>query len=197
MFTEFQIELLEDFGDPVVFFKCFYVSEDSRTYFSTVYAHFFRFMVNNYPDEANYISKIRQSLVGYGTKEDQVVAILQEENFPLEKYAFAYWEAQMDVVEAEIERQKSWILINQKTDNALQKHAAAVVERLKPKFTPIKQSQLYDELEQAVASFFVDKFPEIINTDAEEIITFKKILSKYIQNLGLDMVNHIHKIRNL
>lgn len=195
MFTDFEIELMEDFSDPVVFLKCFYVTNESSTHLSLIFSHFRKFMLQNYPIEEAYIDKIRLGISGYGTKEDIIVATLQSENFPFEKYITAYWESHFDWVEAEIERKKNTYLTNIQEDNKLQKQAAKIVENLKP-HNPVKQSELLDELEQAVVTHLVEKFPELLNADAATILEFKNILSKHIPNLGMSMVNHINKIRN-
>jgi hypothetical protein len=183
-----------DLGDPFVSFRIEAKNEDGHAYLITSLHPFRSFLKINYPNEAQYITDIRNSMTGYGPKEDKVLAKMEEENFPLEKFVIAYFDARPNMIRTEMDREKAY-----KADptiaQKLQEKSKSIFANMPLDFQFIAQGVMFDQLEQKISGHLVDQYPEILNGKPEDIIEFRDILLTHIPKLGSAVIDLVEKIR--
>ena len=192
-FRNFRITTKPVFGETTVSLWIDHVIEDEDLSLYILYDDFINFMKQHFPEEYQYINTIRTQMGGYGTKEYKVISQLESEEFPLEKFVIKYWEINEDKL-------KYWIDFYEKLfdDPELMKKIvdkSTALQHFHNTFPSISNSEVLDEFEQHISKFWTEKYPEIIETDADDIRKFSEILSKYTLNFGMDMINHVLYIR--
>ena len=194
-YTNFEITVENLFGDNLVSFEITAHQEDKSGRFSVFFHSFIPFLKKQYPEQGKYIQQIRKSLGGYGPKEDEVLAVLEEEDFDFEQYVILYIEKNQHV-EAEIARQTNLRNTPETEEEKADFRAFfSKFEALIPK-NPINKSKFLDTLEQVVLAHLIDNYPELTNAEPEDIKKLNIILGEYIPKLGYDLIDHIEDIRN-
>ena len=193
-YKNFYVEINRDLGDAHVILHIEYQSEEDVIPFFLTYHEFMKYMEQYFPDEYQYINTIRSQMGGYGTKEDKVIEQLEAEQFPLKKYLSHYWETHTDKF-----NEWSNFIKNLKSDPQAAEKVAQMGNKLRDLVTSapsIPNSEVLDEFERHVSKFWTEKYPEILQADADDIRLYSEILSKYILNFGMDMINHVLYIRD-
>lgn len=194
-YTNFEITVENLFGDNLVSFEITAHQEGKSGRFCVFFHTLVPFLKKHYPEQGKYIQQIRKSLGGYGPKEDEVLAVLEEEDFDFEQYVILYIEKNQQV-EAEIERQTNMRNTPETEEEKADFRAFfSKFEGLIPK-NPINKSKFLDTLEQVVLAHLIDNYPELTNAEPEDIEKLNTILGEYIPKLGYDLIDHIEDIRD-
>lgn len=194
-YTDFEITVENLFGDNLVSFEITAHQEGKSGRFNVFFNSLVPFLKKHYPAQGKYIQQIRKSLGGYGPKEEEVLAVLEEEAFDFEQYVILYIEKYQHV-EAEIDRQtKLKNTPETEEEKADFRDFFSKLEALIPK-NPINNGKFLDALEQVILKHLIDNYPELTNAEPEDIENLHEILSKYIPKLGYDLIDHIEDIRD-
>ncbi len=194
-YTNFSIRIENFFGDDLVIFDIIAHQEDNWGDFSVFFHELDSFILKHYPEEGKYIQQIRKSIGGYGPKEEEILNVLKEENFDLEKYVIAFIENKGFITE-EIKRQNKVANLEQSDKEKKEfEDFIAKLDALIPK-NPINNGKFLDALEQVILKHLIDNYPELTNAEPEDIENLHQILSKYIPKLGYDLIDHIEDIRD-
>lgn len=193
-YTNFSIKIENFFGDDLVIFDIVAHQGDNWGDFSVFFHELDSFILKHYPEEGKYIQQIRKSIGGYGPKEEEILNVLTEENFDLEKYVIAFIENKGFITE-EIKRQNKVANLEQSDKEKEEfEDFIAKLDALIPK-NPINNGKFLDVLEQVILKHLIDNYPELTNAEPEDIENLHKILSNYIPKLGYDLIDHIEDIR--
>ncbi len=84
-YTNFEITVENLFGDNLVSFEITAHQEGKSGRFCVFFHSLVPFLKKHYPEQGKYIQQIRKSLGGYGPKEDEVLAEINNGNFLVPK----------------------------------------------------------------------------------------------------------------
>jgi hypothetical protein len=191
-YSDFHIQIDNNFGDEFVSFFIFAHRGERKAYFSVLLHYLRRFLSTDYPKEAAYINQIRDNLGGYGPKEKEILEVLQEEEFDFQKHLIAYLESEEGLIEAEMERQQK---LYENPENKQKIIAGLTALNDAVPINPVKSSQFLDGLEKAILTYLIDNYPELTEGKAEDIRKLNSILSRAIPNFGGEIIDLIEEIR--
>jgi hypothetical protein len=194
-YKNFRISLDEAFGDPYVSLVIEAHQNGKVATISFPYSYWCRFVQNNYPKEGAYIAKVRNSLIGYGSKEDEMIQTLLEEGFPVEDFLIACIESYDNLVAKEIEREE--LLMKNAPKNQGEETASQILEELESFFpsNPIRFGKFLDGIEKAILTYLIDNYPELTEAGKEDIEKLENIMLNHIPQLGNELIEHIYEVR--
>ncbi len=165
----------------------------AKTPFIIGYDRFHNFFKENKPEIYNYLTKIRSSISGYGTKHSKVIKILLDENFDFETHLQSYLnEIDDDIIKAHYEHENR--IIKPEDQAAVKKMFESFVQLIDEDFATsnIKMEQFTDALDQTIHELVFKYYPEIFDKTEEHISAYRKEL--YYTTTGF--VEKIDKIMN-
>jgi len=159
------------------------VLKEGRTFYTLLsYRDIYRFCEENLPNVATYLKGVRNNISGFGPKETKVWAILQEEAFEIEPLFYQF-----------IEQHQDWLSPASKPITAEERKAMdEIVRELGKESTLIRDANLretafMDKILEDLTARVLEFYPEIFESNSENITMLKDILVKNISNLSLEL----------
>ncbi len=197
VYKNFRIDCHADFGDYHTTFIIEAHDEYGYGIMITSLYHLRKFLRTHFPEVGNYIDSIRKSIGGYGSKENKILEVLEEEGFLLEKYVVSYFNSDPEKVRQSIKHQTE----SRKNNPNGNKEAAKKLEEMdslidKSNTIQIMGGDLMDGVEQAVVSYLVETFSEeLLNGDPEDLLKLEDIFSRKIPDLCDPIIELLYQIR--
>jgi hypothetical protein len=144
-----------------------------------------------HPTIAEYFSKIRRNITGFGPKETKVWAMLQEEDFDMMPYLLDY-----------LENMNAYLApLNVPIDEKQRENLKKKLKALSGHFLEIKHSNLTgtafkDMLLEKLTADVLAYYPEIFNSNPKYIKDLSGVLKRHILKFGEDIDELAYKARN-
>lgn len=181
IYTRYETSnLLKDLGHDVVHFKIYYKTEvlpEVQLGIILPYSDLVNFIKQTDYPTFEYLSKIRSSITGYGTKETKVFAKIEQEGFDLEPFLKNYLETKDDVF---IAQHLEWNEKMSSTQN--QETSKKIVEKINNGLgenyasRQIKWQNYIDELDQTIHELTFRYYPELFEKGEEKIKDYRSAL---------------------
>jgi len=181
--------MLEEVGDDVVFFR-FWVN-DTRNGFSAFpvnmsFSFLKQYLQEKDPELHQYISKVRSAIGGWGYKESQVLAELEEGGFDLQALA---WQCICHHTDWEKETQRWQEIAYQRADPEQERKLQQAAKSLKKAATAGAQhgprlDRFCENVEALLLAEVQKSFPEIFESDPD-----------LIREVGSKLFNAVFQLR--
>lgn len=198
IYTRYETSnLLEDLGEDVVHFSIYFrtdVIPEVRIGILLPYRKLVDFVRETDQPAYEYLIKIRSSMTGYGPKETQVLAEIENEGFDLEPFIKNYLESRDEVF---ISQHLEWIERINSPEN--QETAKKFVERIDGEFGEnyaskrIKWINYIDELDQTIHELTFRFYPELFEKGEKKINNYRQALT----SITMDFASRLDKILNV
>ena len=141
----------------------------------------------------NYLTKIRASIQGYGSKDSAVFKIINQENFQLEPLIQTYLNTLNETMIIEHYNFCSKIEIPENHEN-IQKTFKKLDGLINNDFKNqnIKYNNFIDEVDQVLHEVTLKYFPELFENDPKQLITYRNILSRATLGFSENIKNLVH-----
>lgn len=182
--TEWRVkDNLGDLGHDTITFYLDVVKEGQAYYGLITYRHIYKFCQQQLPDTGQYLTGVRNNITGFGPKETKVWAMLQAEEFDMEPLLYQFLAAN-----------PGW-LMPRKTKPMTREQSEKlnkIVEDLGDSANTMRDGNIreiafMDKLLEDLTAMVQEYYPEIFESDPEDILELENILVKNIQNLASDL----------
>lgn len=194
-FSDYHYTIEELFGDDNIHFLIWVHKGELRAELYLSFYMLLDYFKSEEPNIARYCDDIRNQMGGYGPKHKAVMYQMMEEGFDFESYVRKYWlqAARQDHIERDIEHQNRAPLPPKEQQDLVQK-----LEGLNQAIPTniLRSDDFLNNLEKHIISYLIDTYPEIMDCEVEDIEKFRSIMVKMMLGSGMDMLNHINRLRD-
>lgn len=181
IYTRYETsDLLEDLGEDVVHFKIYFRTDElPEVRFGILfpYRELVYFLKETNPLAYEYLTGIRSSVAGYGSKETKVLAKIEDEGFDVEPFIKAYLESKDTVF---ISQHLEWIerLNAPEAQQQVSKAVESITSTASDNFAneKIKWNKYKDEFDQTIHELTYRYFPELFEKQEEKINAYRSAL---------------------
>ncbi len=194
-FSDYHYTIEELFGDDNIHFFIWVQKGEQRAKLFLSFFVLLDYFRSEEPDIARYCNDIRNQMGGYGPKHKAMLYQMIEEGFDFESYVRKYWlqASRQDHIEGDIEHQNRAPQPPKEQQDLVQK-----LDGLKQTIPTnmLRSDDFLDNLEKHIISYLVDNYPEIMEGEAEDIKQFRSMMVKMMMGSGMDLLNHINRLRD-
>jgi len=185
----------EETGDDMAYWHIDVRTAEYKAHVMLLFDLLWRYCTHAHPDAADYLSSVRNSIPGLGPRHGEMMDVIGEEGYDLMPLITAYIREHVDL---DAHHQHDLKVKEWAKDPENHKAAAEKAESLGSLFPAMKDARLrYERLTDELLAFLnakvLDIYPEILESDPQNIRELKHVVYDVTRTAGDSISSFWHK----